>query len=323
MALLGAIYLAGTANLVSATQGLSRFTTPRQNAHDVLVREDGGIRTTQAVLDLVSRDGDPVLAWTADPTIYSQLHRVPATRFITTDDLSTPLVHGRRVAPAVLKSPSIMLTRDLARSSPALMLTKTPVPAWVQAVAQLFPTIYPDASVPIGMRSALASQILDPSTPTAWHPDSVPSTKEWQSKDATVIFRSNGSHATDLLPVHTGPCFVLRGNISSNGAAGGIDFRFDDNDDTTPQLDLVFDGDHVSSLTGGLETRRLPSGASGSGPTAFTLVVGQRAAGLIVDGQLRAAVPIFPGSHVSANALRSQLTLTDLASGPGPAISGC
>jgi hypothetical protein len=102
-------------------------------------------------------------------------------------------------------------------------------------------------------------------------------------------------------------------------------FWFDDNAHKAEQVNVDFDGDHVSSASAVVEYHRLPSELTvpGTTPTRFTLVVGRRAAALVVNGKIRAAVQLSKSVSVKLHSQRGILDLTDLRTGPAPSGSGC
>jgi hypothetical protein len=67
----------------------------------------------------------------------------------------------------------------------------------------------------------------------------------------------------------------------------------------------------------------LPSNVATSGPIDFSIVVGKRAAVLVIDGQIRSAVSVAESTSLSVGSERSMLTLANLALGPPPEGSGC
>jgi hypothetical protein len=62
---------------------------------------------------------------------------------------------------------------------------------------------------------------------------------------------------------------------------------------------------------------------SGREPTEFTLIVNDRAAALVIAGQVRAAVQLPESVSVSLESRRGILNLRNLHVGPAPAVTGC
>jgi hypothetical protein len=102
-------------------------------------------------------------------------------------------------------------------------------------------------------------------------------------------------------------------------------FHFDDNAGKSEHVKLDFDGDHVTSSSDNVEFHRLPSDVTNTGrtPAPFTLIVGRRAAGLVVNGQLRAAVSLPKSVRVSMESQRGFFDATNMRVGPAPSFTGC
>jgi hypothetical protein len=117
----------------------------------------------------------------------------------------------------------------------------------------------------------------------------------------------------------------VQGDITSDGPAGGIVFWVYDNTGKVAPVNLDFDGDHVSAANSNVEYHRVPTGITtpGTTPSHFSLIVGKRAAALVVGGQIRGAVQIPAKATVKLASQRSNLQLTNLRTGPAPAITGC
>ena len=147
----------------------------------------------------------------------------------------------------------------------------------------------------------------------------------WTYGPGTASYREAGGRETDFLPIAPSSCFTLSGLLASDGPPGGIAFWFDDNAHKAEPVNLAFDGDHVSSASSAVEYHRLPSELTlaGTVPTRFTLVVGRRAAALVVKGKIRAAVQLPKSVSVKMVSQRGVLDVTDMRTGPAPDVSGC
>ncbi len=188
--------------------------------------------------------------------------------------------------------------------------------------------MYPDSPIPVEYRNDVAAQVLTPDVPDAWTPPAAPDSRfGWTVAGGDAEFRDRGgrNERTAWLPIAGDSCFTFQGKVDSDGPPGGIVFRFEDNAHKSEQMNLDFDGDHVSSASSTTEFHRLPSAVTTSGrtPEEFTLLVNRRAAALVVHGQIRAAVQLPKSVTVSLESQRGILNLTDLHKGPAPAVTGC
>ena len=222
---------------------------------------------------------------------------------------------------------------DLAQSKPAAYLKSNggTIPAgsaFAQEIANNFTTVYPDGDAAVRYRNDVATEMLAPATNQAWTaPTPIPTdgSSGWSATNNGVQFRDQGGRENDRLTLTNDSCVSVSGNVTSDGPPGGLVFWFDDNAHKAEETNIDFAGDHVSSGSAQVEYYRLPTDLSVSGttPTKFTLIVGRRAAGLVVNGQIRAAVRLPKSVSVHVASERSILNVTNLRTGPAPTITGC
>ena len=313
-------------------QDFSKFTSPHAHAVEMERAQAGDTRAVRAVLDLVSKDWDPLLVWTNDPWPYLDYHRVSATRFIWKAFLTGEIYLGRTSNSYVLPKSWDWFREDLEESKPVAFVHSNggPIsaPQFLQYVDANFTTVYPDSPIPVEYRNDIAAQLLTPDVPDAWTPPATPDSRfGWTVAGGDAEFRDKGgrNERTAWLPIAGDSCFTFQGEVASDGPPGGIVFRFEDNAHKNEQMNLDFDGDHVSSASSATELHRLPSAVTTSGrtPEKFTLIVNRRAAALVVHGQIRAAVQLPKSVTVSLESQRGILHLTNLHKGPAPAVTGC
>ena len=328
-----AIWLSGSQLFVQSMQDLSKFTSVHDHAVQVDKAQGGDIRQARAVLDLVSKNWDPLLVWTNDPWPYLDYHRVSATRFIWESFMQGQIYLGRTSNAYVLPDTWKWFREDLDKSKPVAYLKSNggPIPPGIpfaSVVDTQFTTVYPDSPIPIEFRRDVANEILDPSAPDPWTRPTTPgSPTGWTTSAGSAQYREAGNRDQEQnwMPIANDSCFVLNGRVASDGPAGGIVFHFTDNAGKAESVNMDFDGDHVSSGSSAVEYRRIPSQVTTGGrtPAPFTLIVGRRAAGLIVNGQIRAAVRLPKSVHVAMESQRGILDVTDMRTGAAPAITGC
>jgi hypothetical protein len=324
-----AIYLSGPQPFVDAMRNLSQFTSVHAHQTSIDSGQSGQIRSVRAVLDLVSKDGDPLLVWTNDPWPYIDYHRVSATRFIWASFLTGQIYLGRKSSAYVLPHSWDWFRSDLAQSQPRAyvhsgggpVLAGSPFQSYVSTN---FTLAYPDPKTPVSLRSDVAAQVLDPLTPTLWAALGTPaSTSGWSVEGNNASFDDKGNRDNDRLAVAADSCFSLSGTVDSDGPPGGITFHFDDNAGKFEPVKITFDGPNVRSSSNNVEFAHLPSATTTTGPVEFSLVVGRRSAALVVGGEVRAALRLPSSVHVSVTAARSHLVLDDLRLGSAPTGSGC
>ncbi len=330
IALVLSIYLMGPATFVQSMRDLSNFTSVHDHAVAVASQEAGDQRTGRAVLDLVSKDWDPVLMWTNDPWPYLNYKRVSATRFIWESFLTGQIYLGRTSDAYVLPHSWQWFADDLKQSHPVAYMKSNggdipPNSPFAGYLAANMTQVYPDA-MPISFRNDVAQQILTPNTPNVWSaPQAVGNGSGWTPSEGGAVFRDTGNRESDFLNATAQSCSVVSGDITSDGPPGGVVFWLYDNTGKAQPVNLDFDGDHVSAANANVEYHRVPSGLTNAGtvPAHFSLIVGKRAAALVVNGQIRAAVDIPNNVSVRMTSQRSNLKLTNMKTGPAPAITGC
>jgi hypothetical protein len=225
---------------------------------------------------------------------------------------------------------------DVARSKPVVFVKSESVPAagtpFAELVATGFRLVYRGGQS-VYLRNDIASAVLDVPAGAPWtSPDVPPSGSGWTLSTSSAVHhdRAVGGDG-DVLLLARDNCFRIDGSVATGeDALPAFDVRFDDNpasrfDMKRERLHLKFSGDKASSSSDAVEYESASSGvdAASRGPVAFSLVVGRRAAALVVNGQIRAAMRISSSVKVSLAPLRSSLTLSDLRSGPVPPGSGC
>jgi hypothetical protein len=329
VALVMSIYLSGAQPFVSAMHDLSEFTSVQAHAVAIDSGQSGKVRSVRAVLDLVSKNGDPLLAWTNDPWPYMGYHRVSATRFIWESFLTGQIYLGRQSPDYVLPHSWDWFRSDLAQSKPLAFVHSgggdiPPGSPFDTYVSKGFTIAYPDPDTPVSLRRDVAAQVLSPSTPRAWSAVGAASSPSgWNVSGNNVSYADVGNRDNDRLPIASDSCFSLHGTVDSDGPAGGFTFHFDDIAGKFEPVKISFVGDHVSSSSNNVEFAQLPSATSNAGPVDFTLVVGRRSAALVVGGQVRAALRLPLSARVTVTSERSHLQLHNLRVGAAPTGSGC
>jgi hypothetical protein len=336
VAVVGAVYLFGGKGFTDAVKRTSRFTSTRAIAEEVANEQAGSTRSVRGVLDLVSRDNDAVLMWTNEASRYLDLHRVAAGRFIWKSFLTGEIYLGASSPKYVLPHTWQWFREDLQKSKPVAFVRTGDYPAGGTPFADLmsnrFRVVFQGQQT-VYLRDDVASRVLDQSATTSWRPSGVRSGGTgWAASEGSATYRGGASgRQNDSLLVAPRSCFRLDGKVSAQGGSPAVDFRFEPTtgkpiaDLKVEPLHLRLAGGKASSDSDATEYESVASGldTSGRGYDEFSLVFGSRAAVLVVNGQIRAALRLPSAMKVSMTSGTDALDLTDLRVGPPPAGSGC
>jgi hypothetical protein len=331
VAVLGTVYLGGTKEFRSAVERTSSFRGVRANAQDVADNQAGNVRSVRGVLDLVSHDGDAILTWTNEAAPYLDVHRIAAGRFMWKSFLMGEIYLGKSGPRYLLPHTWEWFARDVARTRPVAFFRLNDDPAPGTPFARLIDTRFQlafNGNRKVYLRHDVAEELIENSARRPWTPrvESGPTGWTVDEGSASYISRSTPGES-DPLVVRRNNCFRLEGSVAGVNEAPAFDIRFEPNpgarfDMRREPLHLRLDGDSASSASDATVYETAPAGA-GQGQVGFTLVVGRRAAALIIGGQVRAALRIPSSSTVSIRSLRTALDLSNLRIGPAPARSGC
>jgi len=329
-----AIYVTGPAVFMESVRRTSRFTSIEGWAAERARNESGADRSVRAVLDLVSGGNDPLLAWTLDPTVYLEYERVPATRFQWRSFLLGEIYLGRTSPSYVLDQTWEWFADDIAESRPVAFAETedfTSGTPFESLVREQFREVYPGAAARVWLRADVARQVLEPNAATPWQPPpGLGAGTGWTTAPGRASFEEGSvGRADDALTVAGDSCFRLEGRVDVPAAGERVNlaFRFDDNaDPTAERLFLALEAGRAGSGSAGLGAtgyESLDTGVTGDGPVDFALVVGRRAAALVLSDQIVAAVRLPRSVRVTLESRTPALELTGLRVGQPPAASGC
>ncbi|MGI9021982.1 MAG: hypothetical protein ACR2HV_01880 [Acidimicrobiales bacterium] len=336
IAIMGALYFSGFKEFREGAKRASRFTSFSATAREEDKGKGGDIQAARGVLDLVSRDNDPILSWTNAPWPYLNFHRVAAGRFIWKSFLMGEIYLGGSGPQYVLPHTWEWFDEDIRRSQPAafVKIEEDPAPGtpFADLVESQFQLVY-GGKESIYLRTDVAREVLTSSATRPWvsPPDDAPG-PGWTVGSGSAAYQGSADAGTNALPLAGENCVRIDGTAdTAENAPPAFDVRFEDNatkPDGEPEEEtmlLKLEGDEATSGSEAVEYESIPSGvqAGFDGPVKFSVVVGSRAAALVVDGQMRAAVRIPPSVTVSLTPSRSSLALTDLRVGTAPSVSGC
>jgi hypothetical protein len=314
------VTLMGSSGELRGAHEASSFTSVHAHETYLLAQRSGDERTFGAILDLVSKRGDPLLAWTLDTWPYLGYHRVAATRFFWKSFLNGEIWMGGTGPQYILPNTWKWFDQDIRQSRPVVFAAvDSPLPdsgPFTQYLSNNFTRVF-DANNPLWYRNDVAQQVVDDSASSSWQSTGAPSSQtSWTVDGSSAHYASSSASGTDLLPVATDQCFRLEGDTTDPGLVFHLVGA-----NPASEVRLTLDGTAAASGNPGAEFSRGPSGAQAGAPTHFALVVGRRAAAIVVGDRIRSAVDIPPHAAVTVQSLRNQLTLSNLRVGPAPSVS--
>jgi hypothetical protein len=312
------IYVGGTAPFregfreASAFHGVDDFDDRREQLID------GRTHMLRAALDLVSEPDDPLLMWTSYPWPYLNLHRVPATRYIWKNFLLGEIYLARSGPQYVLPGTWETFAADVERADPTAFVVEAVNPVvpgtpFETLVDDNFSTVFTDDVATLAFRDDLAQWLRSPprssseaSTPTVGLDPDAP-----EELEPSGCFRLDGDIVS--APLNEARVSFRFGSVSSVG-------------EVVPSITFARTGDGSAAVTS-RGTAGNPFAAqvvvSPADATAFTLVVGSRAAVLVVDGMIVGAVAMDGRDVVTVEASSQGTRVEHLVRSAPPDESGC
>lgn len=289
--------------------GVESVATVRSTGDFAARREvgvDGRTRMLRATLDLVSDEGDPLLVWTSYPWPYLNLERTSATRYIWKTFLLGEIYLGESGPEYVLPGTWEQFAADLDDTDPAAYYVEAvnpidPTTPFRTEVDARFTDVFADEGATLGLRRDLATWLAEP-VPAA---------------DATGVPELSGT------PYTASPdgCVRIDGAIAP---------------DATEPLVVELGGEQAAALVASVAgdavvvQSRPVAGAGwmhrvpiGDDPLPIRVVVGARAAVLVVDGQVAGAVEVAAGTDVVVSSGVAELTELGATVSTPPPVTGC
>ena len=248
----------GGGHFTLGLEAASSFTSVRQLQEERTIAEPGRQRTVRAVLDLVSRPGDPLLAWTEYPWVYLQYRRVAATRWIWKSFMLGQIYLGRSSPAYVLPQTWNWFAADMAEAHPAAFLEETALPLtpgtpFATFVDGGFERAYSGTDNNIYLRHDEADAVLRGDAGAVLKP-TLPAGKgsAWKVAAGKATLPADTPQSlTDVLHLSSSLCTRISGTYAlAPGDTGSfLSFRFDRADGTAPNERLnvvdtqIFSGD--------------------------------------------------------------------------------
>ncbi len=282
-----AIASGGGGHLTLGLEAASSYSSVHATAEARATTQPGAQRTVRAVLDLVSRPDDPLLAWTEYPWTYLQYHRVAATRWIWKSFMLGQIYLGRSSPDYVLPRTWQWFANDMAEAHPAVFLEETALPLtegtpFATYVHNGFEEAYAGATNNIYLRDDEAEDILrggagDEFTPTA----RLSAGTNWDLGAGSASLAADTPPSfTDAVALSDSLCTRISGTyLAEPGNAGSfLSFRFDSADGSAPNMRLnvvdtqVFSGDDGAIFDSTDLGPPLTSALPGDDPTTDTVL---------------------------------------------------
>ena len=226
---------------------------------------DGQGRTVRAVLDLVSRDGDALLAWTMYPWTYLDNERVPATRLSWKSFMLGEIYLGRTSTAYVLPQTWRWFAEDMEESRPAAYVrpketTLDESTPFADYVNDEFTTVFDGSSIELGIRNSIWKRLTEP---------------------------NDTDEPVESPLVDERGCFRWQASVGTLDATEPFGFTFENLDGSSETVRLSVNAERAWSSSDDVEFASTPRSSE---VAALTLLVGPRSALLIEDGMVLAAV---------------------------------
>jgi hypothetical protein len=331
-----AVGLSGSQPFFDGVRSSATFRGTSAKQAERLANRDGNGRTVQAMLDLVSNDGDAMWAWTNEPWPYLIHNRTSATRFIWKSFLMGEIYLGRTSTDYVLPGTWQWFAEDLAESKPVVyyedlktqMAMNTPAGAALQAGFR--ETLVTEKSK-IWVRPEFMARLLGGGTGTTWVPSGASVQRPdggWKTSSGSITYAASGvSKGDDVALLTDGVCQRIDGVLKPqpDGTPGRFVLRFEALPTERPQAPgyfasgrtrLALEGTQAVAGDDGAAFFTTTSNASPTGATPFTIIIGRRSAALMVNGSIRTAVAIPRNARTVVEPRAESVELTDLSTSP-------
>lgn len=272
---------------------------------------DGRTHLIRAALDLVSEEDDPLLMWTSYPWPYLNLERVSATRYIWKSFLLGEIYLGESGPQYVVPGTWERFEEDLDRTNATAFFVESvnPVAAGTPFEARVerdFTEVFVDEAASLSYRNDLAAWLRAPAV----------------SGEPVTL------GAGPVVLSETG-CTRIDAEIST--AALNLDpIRLEFGDDLTGGIadgSIVVSGDGVGVVL--VESNRLGLGGYAAPfrvereRIRLSVIVGARAAVVVVDGSIVGAVGVEPGHAVVMDTGTSAIDEAPVTRSRPPTLTGC
>lgn len=315
-----------------AIEAAGRFRSTDQYVQARADMRSGSQETHQAVLDLVTSDDDPLLAWTMYPWTYLDHRRVPATRFSWKSFLIGEVYLGRTSPTYVLDRTWEWFDEDLAESRPRIygrpQVTKLePTTPFEAVVAKDFVTVFTDEEMEFGWRRDLWTEATSSrgrdvdisDLPTGWTPSETARTVIVDSSAVPWKAELESCQRLSTRLIRVSPADPM-----------GITFEFTPIDSREVPISLNVDFDRSWSMRsdefeieGPSELHATVLSSTDATALDIILLVTPSAAALVVDDRIVSAVLLPGATTISILPTADGFTITTPTIGTLEEFTGC
>jgi hypothetical protein len=296
----------------TGVEKVGTFTTFTQHETDRTQSQGGEGRTTRAVLDLVSHQGDPLLAWTMYPWTYLEHERVPATRFSWKSFMIGEIYLGKTSSDFVLPDTWNWFAQDMQQTQPKAFARPKETPLdeqtpFAQYVSANFTTAYDGNSMEVGISNKVWTTLITEPTESM----NIAEDKIFNETSPFVLSDTN--------------CVRIAGTLTFDQLSGdsGIIFNLSDPTASYENVHLSLSATRASSSSDTVEFTGKDIEHDSAEPLKFVLVVGSRSAVLVVDSKVVAGTRTGAQAQLSVAIKAGQPSLSDLRIDTSPNLNGC
>lgn len=314
----------GTSSLVTGIEVASGYHGVDDLARARAQGRDGTARSVQAVLDLVGRRGDPMLAWTNYPWPYLDFDRVSATRFIWKSFLMGEIYLGRTDLAFVLPGSWARWAEDVEESSPVVALTDAafavpPGTPFADLLSTDFAQVLTTPTLSVSLRRDVLSALVGNRDGATWAPAAGDLGPGWGPTATGVTYAGAELDETTSI-VRLGDLRCTRLDATVFGG-GGVSFHVLDPNGESEVVEMFVTGGEAVSRSPNVEFLRLPVPRTGA--DEISLIVGTGSAVLLVNGIIGAALTLLPSTQVELTSTGDAVELANIRTGPAPTGGEC
>ena len=296
----------------TGVEQLGTFTTFSHFEEQQTQNQGGEGRTTRAVIDLVSHQGDPLLAWTMYPWTYLEHDRVPASRFSWKSFMVGEIYLGKTSPKYVLPKTWNWFAQDMQQAHPeaylrpkeTLLNEQTP---FAQYVATNFTTVYDGNSMEVGLNKDTWSNLMTPPTQSM----GINQDKIFSETSPYVLSNTN--------------CVRISGTLKSSdqNEESSIIFNLSDPTAAYENVHLALSATRASSSSDNVEFASKDLEPSDTSSLDFLVIVGSHSAVLVVDDKVVAGTRTGDQAQLSVALKSGQPSLSNLRIDTSPKLDGC
>ena len=296
----------------TGTEQLGTFTTFSHYQKQRNQNQGGEGRTTRAVIDLVSHQGDPLLAWTMYPWTYLEHDRVPASRFSWKSFMVGEIYLGKTSPKYVLPETWNWFAQDMQQAQPkayvrpkeTLLSVQTP---FAQYVSERFINVYDGNSMEVSLdHNSWSALVAQPSQAMDIAEDKI-----FSETSPFVLSNTN--------------CVRISGTLNSSDSneESSIIFNVSDPTASYENVHLSLSSTRAASSSDNVEFASKDLEPNNSSSLDFLVIVGSHSAVLVVNGKVVAGTRTGDQAQLSVALKSGQPSLSNLRIDTAPQLDGC